>query len=63
MKKQDLINQSFSDLENAIFNPAEALEYLEITDLSLENLRRIKKMLVERPPSLDNLNKPTRILL
>lgn len=37
--------EPFSDLENSIFSPAETLEYLEITDLSLENLRRIKKLI------------------
>jgi hypothetical protein len=41
--------QVFSDLENDIFNPAETLEYLELTNLSLENLRRVKKLLAEQP--------------
>ena len=32
----------FDDLENAVFSPDEAIKYLEIDDLSLENLRKIK---------------------
>ncbi|MEN9755831.1 MAG: hypothetical protein RL755_18 [Pseudomonadota bacterium] len=48
MKLSDLElthDQVFNDLENAVFTPSEAIEYLEITDLSLENLRRVKNLL------------------